>query len=256
MFRGSGHGRHEHVGDGAAAHLGGGALPSSKVRSDLPISTHTFGYPALGSLHASLKPAPSALKKQRGSGRPILHGVGGTLTVLSQRPSLIEYALARRAPRDAGKQCTARLVPENKPAQFRLRLPEMWSLDETWEVGLFQLLLPHTWCNELAGQVGLRLHYQQNPDVRVFLRAGTHVTVQDVVEGWLQVMEANAPNQDNFRGLPLVLNERGFYKWTFLNAEFSVYLLAWLACVLGYLDGALLLPLRRAPSHGGDHPTR
>ena len=73
----------------------------------------------------------------------------------------------------------------------------MWSLDETWEVGLFQLLLPHTWCNMLAGQVGLRLHYQQNPDVCVFLRAGTHVTVQDVVEGWLQVMEANAPNQDN-----------------------------------------------------------
>ena len=42
------------------------------------------------------------------------------------------------------------LFPENKPIQFRLRLLEMWSLDETWEVGLFQLLLSHTWRNVLA----------------------------------------------------------------------------------------------------------
>ena len=117
------------------------------------------------------------------------------------------------------------LFPDNKPAHFRIRLPEMWSLDETWEVGLFQLLLPHTWRNVLTRQVVLRLHYnRQNPNVRVFLRAGTYVTVQDVVEGWLQVMEANAPNQDDVRGLTVVLNERGFYKWTFPNAEFSVYL--------------------------------
>ena len=27
----------------------------------------------------------------------------------------------------------------------------------------------------------------------MFLQAGTYVTVQDVVEGWLQVMEVNAP---------------------------------------------------------------
>ena len=71
----------------------------------------------------------------------------------------------------------------------------MWSLDGTWEVGLFQLLLPHTWRNVLTRQVGLRLHYNcQNPDVRVFLRAGTYFTVQDLVEGWLQLMEANTPN--------------------------------------------------------------
>lgn len=75
------------------------------------------------------------------------------------------------------------------------RLREMWSLDGTWEVGLFQLLLPHTWCNMLTRQVGLRLHYNcQNLDVRVFLRAGTYFTVQDLVQGWLQLMEANTPN--------------------------------------------------------------
>ena len=129
------------------------------------------------------------------------------------------------------------LFPENKPAQFRLRLPEMWSLNETWEVGLFQLLLPHTWCNVLTQQVGLCLHYdQQNRDVRMFLQAGTYVTVQDVVEGLLQVMEANAPKEDDIRGLSVALNGQGFYKWTFPNAEFSVCLPAWLGRVLGYLD--------------------
>ena len=80
------------------------------------------------------------------------------------------------------------------PAQFRVCLPETWSSDGTWEVGLFQLLLPHTWHNVLPHQVQLRLHYTaQKPDVDVFLQAGTYVTVQDVVEGWLQVMEVNAP---------------------------------------------------------------
>ena len=129
------------------------------------------------------------------------------------------------------------LFPENKPAHFRICLPEMWSLDRTWEVGRFQLLLPHTWCNVLTRQVGLHLHYNQlNPDMRVFLRAGTYVTVQDMVEGWLQLTEANAPKQDDVRGLTVVLDERGFYKWTFPSDEFSVFLPAWLGRVLGYLD--------------------
>ena len=34
----------------------------------------------------------------------------------------------------------------------------------------------------------------------------------------------------------MVLDERGFYKWTFPNAEFFIYLPAWLGRVLGYLD--------------------
>ena len=62
------------------------------------------------------------------------------------------------------------LFPENNPAHFQLCLPEMWSLDETWEVRLFQFLLPHTWHNVLVHQVGLHLYYEkQNPDVQVFL---------------------------------------------------------------------------------------
>ena len=66
------------------------------------------------------------------------------------------------------------LFPENNPAHFQLCLPEMWSLDETWEVRLFQFLLPHTRRNVLVRQVGLHLYYEkQNPDVQMFLWAGT-----------------------------------------------------------------------------------
>ena len=37
----------EHVGQGAAAHLGGDGLPASKVWSDLRTSPETFGFPTL-----------------------------------------------------------------------------------------------------------------------------------------------------------------------------------------------------------------
>ena len=85
--------------------------------------------------------------------------------------------------------------------------------------------------------------------MRVFPWAGTYVMVQDVVEGWLQVMEANAPEEDDVRGLTVVLNVQGFYQWTFPNAKFSVYLPAWLGRILS----ALLLLFGHAPSCGGDH---
>lgn len=85
--------------------------------------------------------------------------------------------------------------------------------------------------------------------MRVFPWAGTYVMVQDVVEGWLQVMEANAPEEDDVRGLTVVLNVQGFYQWTFLKAKFSVYLPAWLGRILS----ALLLLFGHAPSCGGDH---
>ena len=47
VFRRSGHRRDEHAVDGAATHLGGGALPTSKVWSDLQISPDAHGFPAL-----------------------------------------------------------------------------------------------------------------------------------------------------------------------------------------------------------------
>lgn len=52
----------------------------------------------------------------------------------------------------------------------------------------------------------------------------------------MQSMEAHAPKKDELGGLKVTLDERGFYVWTFPTAEFSIYLPAWLARVLGYLD--------------------
>lgn len=171
-------------------------------------------------------------------GIPFYTGLVGLLLYFHKGPALsasMRFQGGRRVTLESNAQLD--LFPENTPSHFRIRLPEMWSLDETWEVGLFQLLLPHTWRNVLTRQVGLRLHYnRQHSDVRMFLRAGTYVTVQDVVESWMQAMEANAPQKDDLRGLRVTLDDRGFYAWTFPSAEFSVFLPGWLARVLGYLD--------------------
>ena len=171
-------------------------------------------------------------------GIPFYTGLVGLLLYFHKGPALtptMRFQGGRRVTLESDAQLD--LFPDNSPSHFRVRLPEMWSLDETWEVALFQLLLPHTWRNVLNRQVGLRVHYDnRHPDVRMFLRAAAYVTVRDVVEGWMQAMETHAPQKDRLGGLRVALDERGFYAWTFPSADFSVYLPAWLARVLGYLD--------------------
>ena len=102
--------------------------------------------------------------------------------------------------------------------------------------GLVQLLLPHMWHNILDRQVQFRVHYNSTFNVSMYLPAGTYVTVQDVVEAWMGVMEANIPQNDraSFASLKVELDGKGFYTWTFPDAEFSVYIPAWLAHILGY----------------------
>lgn len=73
-----------------------------------------------------------------------------------------------------------------------MHLPEMWSLDKTWEVGLFQFLSLQTWHSVLNRQVGLHLlQNNQHLDMHMFYRAGKYVTIQDVMEGWMQAMEGH-----------------------------------------------------------------
>ena len=64
------------------------------------------------------------------------------------------------------------------------------------------------------------------------------MTVGEVVQGLFQELETNMPQIDKtaFALMKLELDEKGFYKWTFPNAEFSLYLPAWMARVLGYLE--------------------
>ena len=88
MFCGSGHRGDEHVGQGAATHLGGNGLPASKVRSDLRTSPDTFRFTTLGSPDVTPEPAPSALKEQQGFGRSILHGAGVILLYFHKGPAL------------------------------------------------------------------------------------------------------------------------------------------------------------------------
>lgn len=78
------------------------------------------------------------------------------------------------------------------PFHFQMHLPEMWSLDKTWEVGLFQFLSLQTWHSVLNRQVGLHLlQNNQHLDMHMFYRTGKYVTIQDVMEGWMQAMEGH-----------------------------------------------------------------
>jgi len=51
----------------------------------------------------------------------------------------------------------------------------------------------------------------------MFLPAGAYVIIQDVVEGWMGVMEANIPhnNKASFASLKVEFDGKGFYTWTF-----------------------------------------
>ena len=155
---------------------------------------------------------------------------------LSLTPSKISFQGGRRVTLES--QAQRELFPDNRPAHFRLRLPEMWTLDPTWEVGLMQLFLPHTWFNVMGCQVSFRIHYKSAMTVTSSLPSGAYVTVGEVVQGLFQEVETNVSQIDKtaFASMKWELDEKGFYKWTFPNAEFSLYLPAWLARVLGYLE--------------------
>ena len=155
---------------------------------------------------------------------------------LSLTPSKMSFQGGRYMTLES--QAQRELFPDNLPAHFRLRLPEMWTLDPTWEVGLMQLFLPHSWFNVMDHQVSFRIHYKSAMTVTTYLPAGAYVTVGEVVQGLFQELETKVPQNDKtaFATMKLELDEKGFYKWTFPNAEFSIYLPAWLAQVLGYLE--------------------
>ena len=110
------------------------------------------------------------LRNSKDLGIPFYTGLVGLLLYFHKGHTLKSMCLQGRCCVTLETNEQLDLFPENNPAHFQLCLPEMWSLDETWEVRLFQFLLPHTWHNVLVHQVGLHLYYEkQNPDVQVFL---------------------------------------------------------------------------------------
>ena len=101
-----------------------------------------------------------------------------------------------------------------------------------------QLLLPDTWYNVWYRQVYIRIHYSRTYSALTYLRPGAYVTLEDVVRGFFQEVEAGVPQVDktDFDDLKLTLDDKGFFNWTFPTSEFSIYIPAWLARVLGYLE--------------------
>lgn len=85
------------------------------------------------------------LRNSEDLGVPFYTGLVGLLLYFHKGPSLPSMHLQGGRCVTLESNAQLELFPENKPAHSRICLPEMWSLDQTWEVGLFQLLLPHTW---------------------------------------------------------------------------------------------------------------
>ena len=224
------------------------------VLGTVPLPSQTYGqtcayYPqhldfrALAAPTRHLNQLRVHLRNADNRGIPFYTGLVGLLLYFHRSPtptSLTSLGMSFQGGRRVTLESNAQkeVFPNNHPAEFRLRLPEMWKLDSSWEVGLVQLLLPHTWHNILDRQVPFRVHYNSTFNVSMYLPAGAYVTIQDVVEGWMGVMEANIPQNDraSFTSLKVALDGKGFYTWTFPDAEFSVYIPAWLARVLGYLE--------------------
>ena len=135
-------------------------------------STH-LDFRALAAPTRHLNQIRVHLRNSEDVGVPFYTGLVGLLLYFHKGPSPLSSSMRLQGGRRVTLESNAQLdlFPDNKPAHFRIRLPEMWSLDGTWEVGLFQVLLPHTWHNVLTRQVGLCLHYnQQNVDIPCFCR--------------------------------------------------------------------------------------
>ena len=96
------------------------------------------------------------LRNSEDVGLPFYMGLVGLLLYFHKGPASLPSSMRLQGGPRVMLESNAQLelFPENKPAHFRIRLPNMWYLDRTWEVGLFQLLLPHSWHNVLTQQVG------------------------------------------------------------------------------------------------------
>lgn len=86
------------------------------------------------------------LRTSEDFGVPFYTGLVELELYFQKGPTLLSSSMQLQGERRVTLESNAQLelFLDNKPTHFRIRLPEMWSLDKTWEVGLFQVLLPHT----------------------------------------------------------------------------------------------------------------
>lgn len=177
------------------------------------------------------------LRNDRDLGIPFYTGLTGLWLHFHKHPQTMSSLVqgGKRVMLESSVQLD--LYPDNQQGSFKCRLPDKGQLDHTWEVCLLQLLLPHTWRNVYRRAVGIRVHYDNatHSNVKMYLRADTYVTVQDVISSLQQVIASKAPNA-SLVPAATINEETGFYEWTFPTNDFSIYLSARLARTLGYLD--------------------
>ena len=174
------------------------------------------------------------IRKANGEGVPFYTGIVSLILKFHRGPDLpYEMRLqgGRRVTLESNGQLD--LFPQNNPSNFKLRLPEFWKLDDTWEVCLLQLLLPHTWVNVQDKQISWRVQpTSSGTPSAVFLPAGTYVQVEDVVEGMKRVIEDKAGSAS---GWQITVDARGFYQWTLPSNTYFVLPVS-VARLLGYVD--------------------
>ena len=180
------------------------------------------------------------LRNSEDTGVPFYTGLTGVWlyfrkTTLPLQSAGMSFAGGRRVTLESDGQRD--LFPSNTPSRFRLRLPEQWTLDATWEVALVQLLMPHTFHNVQDRQIQCSVHYPSGKQ-DISLAGGLYVTLTDVVLALHQAIETESPVSDAGAvvDVTLQLNKKGFYEWTFPTRDFSLSLPGWLARLLGYLD--------------------
>ena len=151
----------------------------------------------VGRTHAKSGQVESVFKRLGGYRRAILHRTHWCLAILSQNHTDLaisrhEFCGVRRVTLESDGQRD--LFPNNTLSHFRLRLPEQWTLDATWEVALVQLLMPHTFHNVQDHQIQCSVHYPSRKQ-GVSLAGGLYVTLADVVLALHQAIETESPCQ-------------------------------------------------------------
>ena len=75
--------------------------------------------------------------------------------------------------------------PENKAANFKMKLPNQLHLSEGWEVAMTHIIYLHTWQHFRTNQVCYLLSYRgvSSWKLTIYLPSGTYKRLQELVNG-------------------------------------------------------------------------
>ena len=86
--------------------------------------------------------------------------------------------------------------PDNKTSNFVTKLSRTLQLDGEWEVGLAEIVYPHTWCNIREGKNSVEIYAPDNlypvfKTVEYSIQPGYYEKVQDVIDALYKAGLAN-----------------------------------------------------------------